>query len=136
MNLNHYTLVNINICFLGFKDDNAINLFFFPMSSLKKNIIKSILSNKELLQLILFVALPALLLLIYIQKSVDMALTKRQIHVAQNKKKELMSRNRALKTALAEMSKQSGSAYWQSYQDFLPYQNNKIVNIKLPPPIE
>ena len=93
-------------------------------------------SNKELIKLIVVLALPSLLILIYIQENVKMSLLKHQINISLHKKKELVSRNKALKAALAKLSKKSGSNYWQSYQDLIPYQNNKIVNIKLPPPID
>ena len=88
----------------------------------------------EILQLILFISVPTLLLLVYISQYVDVALIKRQMHKLNLEKKELQSRNQALKEALGKLARSKGSRYWQSYQEFAPYEKNKVVRIKLPPP--
>ena len=88
----------------------------------------------EILQLILFVSVPTLLLLVYTRQYVDMALIRRQMHKLNLEKKELLSRNQAIKKALGKLSQKKGSPYWKSYQEFSPIlEKNKIVRVKLPP---
>ena len=90
----------------------------------------------EILQLILFVTVPTLLLLVYTRQHVDMALIKRQMHKLNLEKKELQSRNQALKEAIGKLARKRRLRYWQSYQGFAPYEKSKIVRIKLPPPLK
>ena len=87
----------------------------------------------EILQLILFMAVPTLLLLVYTHQYVTIALIKRKTQQLINVKKEFQSRNQALKTALGKLAHENSLPYWQSYQEVAPYQKNKIIRIKLPP---
>ena len=85
-----------------------------------------------MLHLILYIGLPTLLLLVYTQQYVDIALIKRKLHRLTFEKKELTSRNQALREALGRLASKSGLRYWQSFQELAPHQKNKIVRIKLP----
>lgn len=102
------------------------------MSFFKNHFKRSI----EILQLILFMSIPTLLLLVYTRQYVDMASLKRQMHTLNFKKKELESRNKALKNALGKLARKKGYRYWQSYQEFRPYEKNKVIKVKLPSPLE
>ena len=86
-----------------------------------------------MLQLILFMGVPTLLLLLYIHQYVDVAIIKRKTKQLSNVKKELQSRNNALKSALGKLARENSLPYWQSYQEVAPFEKNKIVRIKLPP---
>ena len=88
---------------------------------------------KEFLQLILFISIPSLILLVYIRQYVDLASMERKINKLSFKKKELKSRNHALKETMSKLTKNTNSRYWKSYQYFAPHEKNKVLRIKLPP---
>ncbi len=100
---------------------------------LVKYLIEQIWKSKEILRLIFLLSIFSLALVVYIDQQVNMAIIKRKIHKLNNDKKELQSRNQALKKALGKLARDLGSPFWQSYQEFAPHEKNKIVRIKMPP---
>ncbi len=94
---------------------------------------KYLMELSTIVQLIIFLSIPTLLLLIYNHQHIEIALLKRKIHNLTNQKKELDSRNQALKKALGQLAQDTNSPYWQSYKELAPYEKNKIVRLTLPP---
>ena len=82
--------------------------------------------------LILFFSLLSLLLLLYTHQHIEVALINSKIKRLLREKKELESRNQALKEALSELNPKR----WYFYKKRAPYQNSKILHIHLPPRFE
>ncbi len=90
-----------------------------------------------MLKIALIFSLISSFLIFHIRQHAQMASIQRKMKLYSARKKELQSRNRALKNELAKIGRGVGSNTWQPYLDLAPYEyeKNKIVKIELPPPL-
>ena len=90
-------------------------------------------SNKEVLFSILFLSVLSWVAITISQQYAGIFVLENQIQKLSRKANEIKKRNQTLKEALGELNSSAKDGKWVFFQQTLPYQERKILNLELAP---